>query len=296
MPPEPAAAPSIEPAPVAEQVFAVAPEPAPPPPETPTEPAPTVSVASTARPALPALSPDRSAPVGGSSRVESRARRVTQRPSGVEARRSPGQQRREAATRPLRPPQAARRPEAPGRARAIEPVVPRRWVAALVASAVAIVLIVLGSFGQWALAAWRLSELFSAEPLSSAAPVSGARPAVPGRAAGPKEVDPTTPAVAPGARVPDVQTVDEAFALATDERPEAHAAALAFLERHGPDARAYELLADLDAERGETPVQTVELIARRSRVRRTLCSAWADDPRGEAPVRLGCPGASRPPD
>jgi hypothetical protein len=74
---------------------------------------------------------------------------------------------------------------------------------------------------------------------------------------------------------------------------ESDAEALRFLRRHGPDSEGYALLDELDARRPRDPEEAVKILTTRSRVRATLCAAWADDARGEAPARLGCPGYER---
>jgi hypothetical protein len=72
------------------------------------------------------------------------------------------------------------------------------------------------------------------------------------------------------------------------------AAALRFLRERGPDSEGYALLDEFDALRPRGPGEAVEVLSARARLRAALCAAWADDVRGEAPARLGCPGAESP--
>jgi hypothetical protein len=76
---------------------------------------------------------------------------------------------------------------------------------------------------------------------------------------------------------------------------DSHAAALRFLREHGPDSEGYELLDELDRRRPRDPQDAAKILAARSRVRAALCASWADDSRGEAAGRLGCPGAESAP-
>jgi hypothetical protein len=93
-----------------------------------------------------------------------------------------------------------------------------------------------------------------------------------------------------------VSDLRQAFELlGADPVGDSHVAAFDFLRRHGPDSEGYALLDELDARHPSDPEEAVELLAARSRVRATLCAAWADDARGEAPGRLGCPGAKSAP-
>jgi hypothetical protein len=79
--------------------------------------------------------------------------------------------------------------------------------------------------------------------------------------------------------------------LAMDRPPPEREAAIRFLHDHGPDAEAYDFLAKMGSRPTRTPEDAARSFAAQSRLRRVLCLAWADDPRGEAPVRLGCPNA-----
>jgi len=95
----------------------------------------------------------------------------------------------------------------------------------------------------------------------------------------------------PGAVV--VSDLQQALDLLADGRAsDSRAEVLGFLRAHGPDAAGYALLDELDSRHPRGPEEAVELLTARSRVRATLCAAWSDDVRGEAPERLGCPGAA----
>jgi hypothetical protein len=76
---------------------------------------------------------------------------------------------------------------------------------------------------------------------------------------------------------------------------DSHAAALRFLREHGPDSEGYALLDELDRRRPRDPQDAAKILAARSRVRAGLCASWADDSRGEAVGRLGCPGVENAP-
>jgi len=83
--------------------------------------------------------------------------------------------------------------------------------------------------------------------------------------------------------------------LITDDAVSARDAAERFLRARGPDPVGYARLDALDRQHAETPSEAFEIITARARLRTALCAAWANDPLGEAPARLGCPGARPPP-
>jgi hypothetical protein len=130
----------------------------------------------------------------------------------------------------------------------------------------------------------------SRDPITAAEPheaaVSTARPEQPGR---PSPPDP--PSAAERAEL----DFEDAFDLLV-EGPDgpSYAAAQQFMRERGPDAEGYELLDQLDARDARDPEEVVRILTARARVRAALCSAWANDPLGEAPMRLGCPGAGTP--
>jgi energy-coupling factor transporter ATP-binding protein EcfA2 len=121
---------------------------------------------------------------------------------------------------------------------------------------------------------------------------------VPESVAGPPEgrtaVDPPDRSGAFEETEPFVSDAREAIGilLAKDGDREA---AVRFLRERGPDPAGYEALEALDGKRPSTPGEAAELISSRARLRTGLCAAWANDPLGEAPARLGCPGARPPP-
>jgi hypothetical protein len=80
--------------------------------------------------------------------------------------------------------------------------------------------------------------------------------------------------------------------LLAGDSPAGWEEALRYLRERGPHPEGYELLEELDAQHARDPVEGVEILAARSRLRAALCSVWADDSGGEAAARLGCPGAA----
>lgn len=134
-------------------------------------------------------------------------------------------------------------------------------------------------------------------PVAAPAPARSARPPVASFPAARREQqrgDPVAarPRAARAAAPAAVLDLRQALDLVVDgAEGDARAAALRFLRKRGPDSEGYARLDELDARRPRGPDESVEVLSARARLRATLCAAWADDVRGEAPMRLGCPGA-----
>jgi len=165
-----------------------------------------------------------------------------------------------------------------------------RWLVAAFAVAVAV--------------AWLAAPAIRGRPAPAVSPAASPRPA-PNRGepasvttsrAARSELETVAPAAgsprqprSAGALV--VSDLRQAFDLLAEEPGgDSHAAAVRFLREHGPDSEGYALLDELDARRPRQPEEAVKILRARSRVRAALCASWADDSRGEAAARLGCPG------
>lgn len=164
---------------------------------------------------------------------------------------------------------------------------PAHWWVAVCAAGAAAVWLALPAL--WGRPAAPVSSPQVAEPLSSRViPVAAARSRA---ATADRAADPTSRG-AGAVETVAVSDLRHAFEL-LGARPvgDSHVAAVHFLREHGPDSEGYALLDELEARRPDDPAEAANLLAARSRVRAALCAAWADDARGEAPGRLGCPGA-----
>jgi hypothetical protein len=164
-------------------------------------------------------------------------------------------------------------------------------------------------FAAAAAIAWLALPAFRERPMPSVSAPAPARPAPKREARVPVTTSRVTPsereAGAAGTPAPQdaqaagkvvVSDLGQALALLVEDREgDSHELALRFLRKHGPHSEGYAFLDELDARRPHDPEEAVKILVARSRVRAALCSAWADDSRGEAPGRLGCPAADSAP-